>query len=157
MGLTELYIYIHLCYIEWVNWNTWFTYLIMGTFSCINNVQRHFLWALYLLYMYCVHSYRWCSTLYRMLYKLCCTIYSLPFKLFCTLCRVLYRLCCTLYRVLLIRIKWLVLELGRLRWAELTMVQNIHVSSSNLYSFLVPTHSSNISNSFHKTKDIRMN
>ena len=135
MGLTELYIYIHLCYIEWVNWNTWFTYLIMGTFSCMNNVQRHFLWALYLLYMYCVHSYRWCSTLYRML----------------------YRLCCTLYRVLLIRIKWLVLELGRLRWAELTMVQNIHVSSSNLYSFLVPTHSSNISNSFHKTKDIRMN
>jgi len=42
MGMTELYVST---YIEWVNRNTWFTYLLIGTFSYMNNIQRNLLWA----------------------------------------------------------------------------------------------------------------
>ena len=38
MGMTELYISR---YLDWVNHNTWFTYLLMSTFSYIDNVQRN--------------------------------------------------------------------------------------------------------------------
>ena len=43
MGMTKLYISM---YIEWVEW---FTYLLMGTFSYMDNVQHNSLWASYLL------------------------------------------------------------------------------------------------------------
>ena len=42
MGMTELYISK---YIEWFNHNTWFTYLLIGTFTFMDNVQCNLLWA----------------------------------------------------------------------------------------------------------------
>ena len=40
MGMTELYLST-----IWVNCNTWFTSLLMGTFSYLENIQRNLLWA----------------------------------------------------------------------------------------------------------------
>ena len=51
MGMKELHIYIYISmYIEWVNLNTWFTYLLMSTFSYMDNVQRIYYGPLYLLH-----------------------------------------------------------------------------------------------------------
>ena len=44
MGMTVLYIFK---YIEWVNRNAWFTYLLMGTFSYMENIQCYLLWSIF--------------------------------------------------------------------------------------------------------------
>ena len=49
MGMKELYISM---YIEWVNRNTWFTYLLMSTFSYMDNVQRIYLYICYMVTVY---------------------------------------------------------------------------------------------------------